>query len=56
MSEQRTSQAIKQCFDWLTWCIEHGWHRSTLDDLEQLWWEYHDEDGNLTIGQQAKAS
>lgn len=46
-----TSKAIRQCAEWLHWCIENGWSKSLLDDLEHLWWEYHDEFGNFTCKQ-----
>jgi hypothetical protein len=29
--------------------MEIGWAKADLDRLEALWWEYHDEWGNLTI-------
>lgn len=44
---ERTARAIKECAEWLSWCLRNGWPKTTLDDLESLWWKYHDERGNL---------
>lgn len=37
--------ARRKCADWLTTCLDLGWPRSALDDLEKLWWKYHDNRG-----------
>ncbi len=42
-----TTKALGLCAKWLQWCLHNGWPKSTLDDLERLWWEYHDENGDL---------
>jgi hypothetical protein len=44
---EKSSQAVKKCFEWLKWCLDNGWPRTALDDLEKLWWQYHDEHGEL---------
>jgi hypothetical protein len=44
----RTSRAIKQCAEWLSYCLKIGWPKSALDQLEDLWWQYHDDYGRLT--------
>jgi hypothetical protein len=40
-------RAIELCAKWLAFCLKIGWQRSDLDRLEGLWWEHHDEYGNL---------
>jgi hypothetical protein len=45
----KTQKAIIQCAGWLRYCLEIGWQKSDLDALENLWWEYHDERGNLKV-------
>jgi len=40
-------KGIKLCAEWLAYCLKIGWSRDDLDRLEEVWWEYHDEDGNL---------
>ncbi len=42
-----TLKAIKACADWLRYCLSIGWSRDDIDALEALWWQYHDEYGNL---------
>lgn len=41
------TRAIRQCAEWLAYCLWIGWKKSDLDALEALWWQYHDERGNL---------
>ena len=43
----KTRKAIQACAEWLHYCLSIGWHKSQLDDLEALWWQYHDDDGRL---------
>lgn len=43
----RTQRAIQSCGEWLAACLKAGWARHDLDALEHLWWENHDERGNL---------
>jgi hypothetical protein len=45
---RRTARAIRACAEWLADCRRHGWGRDSLDALEALWWEHHDDQGNLT--------
>jgi hypothetical protein len=47
MAEQRTQKAIRECGEWLVACLRMGWGKDSLDALEALWWEHHDERGNL---------
>lgn len=43
----RTRRAIVGCGYWLAECLRLGWDRSDLDWLEALWWQYHDDNGQL---------
>ena len=40
-------KAIKQCAEWLSYCLKIGWKKKQLDKLEATWWEYHDENGDF---------
>jgi hypothetical protein len=42
-----TQKAIKECAKWLSYCLKIGWSKGSLDQLERIWWEYHDEMGKL---------
>lgn len=42
-----TKYAVRVCAEWLAACLRMGWKRSDLDWLERLWWQWHDENGNL---------
>ncbi len=41
------SRAIRDCADWLLFCLYIGWKKSDLDALQKLWLKYHDDDGRL---------
>ena len=43
----RSQKALRQCAEWLAFCLRIGWQRSQLDDLERLWWQYHNDKGSL---------
>ena len=43
----RTYNAIYQCARWLSYCVQIGWLKRDLDELEALWWKYHDHRGRL---------
>jgi hypothetical protein len=43
----RHYRALLACAEWLSWCLDQGWHRSQIDNLESLWWRYHDDRGRL---------
>lgn len=43
----KTEKAIRQCAQWLEYCLNIGWPKQDLDALEALWWQYHDGNGNL---------
>ena len=42
-----TRQAIMKCAGFLDECLRIGWKKSSLDFLQNLWWKYHDHEGNL---------
>jgi hypothetical protein len=42
-----TNRAVKKCAEWLSYCLSIGWEKSHIDELEALWYKYHDENGNL---------
>ncbi len=44
----RSNKAIRACAAWLAYCLRIGWEKSSLDELERLWWKHHDDDGALT--------
>lgn len=44
---QRSRRALQTCANWLAFCLSIGWGKHELDDLEQIWWQWHDENGNL---------
>jgi hypothetical protein len=43
----RTQRAVIDCAYWLKACLELGWRKSDLDFLEALWWQHHDDRGEL---------
>lgn len=43
----RSLRAIKACAAWMSHCLSIGWKREHLDALQALWWQWHDDDGNL---------
>lgn len=42
-----TSKAIRDCAYWMTACLDFGWPKESLDDMQSLWWKYHNEKGEL---------
>jgi hypothetical protein len=46
-NELPTPRALRACTEWLCKCLELGWPKSSLDDLEKLWWKWHDRYGKL---------
>ena len=42
-----TVRAMRGIHAWLHYCLSIGWPRSSLKGLTDLWWKYHDEQGNL---------
>jgi hypothetical protein len=43
----RSRKAIEACAAWLAYCLKIGWKKSSLDELETLWWTHHDDHGKL---------
>ncbi len=46
---ERSRTAIKACAEWVVKCLEIGWAKSALDELEEIWWKFHDANGQLRI-------
>jgi len=46
MRMSATRKGIMKCHEWLTNCIELGYKKEQLDELEYLFWKYKDENGN----------
>ena len=44
---RRTIRAQRECTQWLGVCLKLGWRKSDLDELEKLWWKWHDDNGSL---------
>ena len=42
-------RASRKCAEWLIGCRQIGWPRSMLDQLEDLWWKYHDRETGRPI-------
>jgi hypothetical protein len=40
--EKKSRKAVMKCAEWLAYCVKIGWPISSLDRLEELWWEHHD--------------
>jgi hypothetical protein len=40
-----TRKALTQCLEWLEACRRLGWREEDMDNLELLWWRYHDREG-----------
>lgn len=43
----KTAKAINECFKWLKYCIEIGFNKKNINELDKLWWKLHDNKGNL---------
>ncbi len=43
-----TREGQRKCGEWLAFCVREGWNKDELDELENLWWKYHDVHGNIT--------
>lgn len=46
-----TPNAAQNCAEWLKWCRRNGWPKESTSRLCDLWWEFHDDEGNL-VGEQ----
>jgi hypothetical protein len=47
MKSHKTQKALVKCAYWLLYCLSIGWAKEELDELEKIWWRYHDRFGNL---------
>ncbi len=48
LDRRPTRKAVWDCAVWLDFCVRIGWEKSALDRLSEIWWQYHDDEGNLT--------
>ena len=48
MKRKPTNKALRECLEWLNYCVKIGWPKSSLDKLEEIWWKFHDDAGRLT--------
>lgn len=46
-SRRPTNRGARKCLEWIKACQDIGWPKSTIPSLVDIWWEYHDDDGNL---------
>lgn len=46
-AQQRSRTAMRACLEWLSSCRRIGFKKSELDELNHIWWRWHDEQGNL---------
>lgn len=53
--QERTQEALLDCANWLSQCLGFGWRKDQLDDLEKIWWMFHDNRGKLTTGPAASS-
>lgn len=44
---QRSSRALANCTAYISQCQMYGWRTTDLRALRELWWRWHDEEGNL---------
>lgn len=51
-----TQKAIRECAEAMAKCLELGWSRAALDELEKLWWQCHLRNGELKSPEQYKAA
>jgi len=42
-----TANAARKCAEWLKSCKAIGWTADETSMLCDLWWQYHDDNGNL---------
>jgi hypothetical protein len=42
-----TLKARRECAEWLSYCLKIGWAKASLDELEKIWWRFHDGQGRL---------
>ena len=45
---------LRKCLRWIDACREIGWADAVMPDLEALFWQYHDKDGNKKPNEKAQ--
>lgn len=43
-----SEKALRLCKEWLIKCLELGWGAKHMVELEAMWWEHHNSDGELS--------
>jgi hypothetical protein len=56
MGQERniTSKARTECAKALAYFLKLGWPKSSLDALEELWWQVRDDNGNVRVPDEEK--
>ena len=44
-----TKRGSKKCAEWLAYCLETGWKKEQLDELEKIYWTWRDKNGELKM-------
>lgn len=47
LREGVTKRGSKKCAEWLAYCLETGWKKDQLDELEKIYWKWRDKNGEL---------
>ena len=47
LREGVTKRGSKKCAEWLAYCLETGWKKEQLDELEKIYWKWRDKNGEL---------
>ena len=42
LREGVTKRGSKKCAEWLAYCLETGWKKEQLDELEKVYWKWRD--------------
>lgn len=49
-----TREALAKCLEWIEACRKLGWKEKDMDNLEGLFWRWHDKDGQKKLGRAAE--
>lgn len=51
---EKSLKAVTRCAEWLVYCLSIGWSEKDLDELQSIWWRYHDHNGRLISHQRGR--